>query len=118
MSYVYLYASELKIDDLSKYVDTISDRALDQGQSRFQKGQQWDKVISFILDKSEHWRCKNIQSWTSPSLLSSVQREEHGEEIVFVSHCIYMVYCFVADVKVSIDNPSHETLAFNKPYGF
>jgi hypothetical protein len=46
----------------------------------------------------------------SSSSLSQVQREEHGEEIVFVAHRISMVYCFVADGKVSMDNPHYETL--------
>ena len=38
------------------------------------------------------------------------------EEIVSVVHCICMVYCFIADVKVSMDDPPHETLTFKKPY--
>ena len=67
----------------------------------------WERTI-------ESYKCSILD--VSSLLLSSVQLEELGEEIVFVSHRTSMVYCFVAGVKLSMDKPPHETLWFNKPY--
>ena len=40
------------------------------------------------------------------------------EEIISLAHCICMVYCIVADIKVSMDDSPYKTLTYKKPYEF
>ena len=68
----------------------------------------------FTFDKSE--RHTNTSSWTFSRHRRQAYSVRNIEEIVSVAHGICMVYCFIADVKVSMDDPPHETLTFKKPY--
>ena len=68
------------------------------------------------FDKSE--RHTNTSSWTFSRHRRQAYSVRNIEEIVSVTHRICMVYYFVADVKVGMDDPSHETSTFKKPYEF
>ena len=70
----------------------------------------------FTFDKSE--RHTNTSSWTFSRHRCQAYSVRNIEEIVSVAHGICMVYCFVADVKESVDDPPHETLTFKKSYEF
>ena len=70
----------------------------------------------FTFDKSE--RHTNTSSWTFSRHRRQAYSVRNIEEIVSVAHRICMVYYFVADVKVGMDDPSHETSTFKKPYEF
>ena len=70
----------------------------------------------FTFDKSE--RHTNTSSWTFSRHHRQAYSVRNIEEIVSVAHRICMVYCFVAGIKVSMDDPPHETLTFKKPYEF
>ena len=70
----------------------------------------------FTFDKSE--RHTNTSSWTFSRHRHQAYSVRNIEEIVSVAHRICMVYYFVADVKVGMDDRSHETSTFKKPYEF
>ena len=72
----------------------------------------------FTFDKSEPWSNTNTPSWTFPRHCRQAYSVRNIEEIVSVAHRICMVYYFVADVKVGMEAPSHETSTFKKPYEF
>ena len=71
----------------------------------------------FTFDKSEPWSNTNTPSWTFPRHRRQAYSVRNIEETVSVAHHICMV-CFLADIKVSMDNPPHETLRFKKPHKF